>query len=252
MLREMLGAEFGGVIDFHCHIRGRLPAPSAGDLDATLALASRAGIGRLVLAGGYEGLTEDPAAPPELVTRVNDFSLAVARMRPECPDPTVPESSRPPRPQPAASRYWTAYRIAGWSLVAAGTTASTAAVYFGWSVEHQEGKLEALGRDWTADRQQDLEASARRDQALALGIGVAAVGMVASGIALLVTRPPRPTRSTPTPGTAWTRMRPSSTGGSATASTPRSAFPPIRRSCAHHKGCCWSPRCARTRSAAAP
>jgi len=82
MLRELLGPDFGRVVDVHTHIRGELPDPSPADLDHMVRLARHYGIGRLVMLGNLTGFLGTPDPPSELVSDVNTYTLGAMAAHP--------------------------------------------------------------------------------------------------------------------------------------------------------------------------
>jgi len=83
MIRELLGDDFGRVVDFHTHIYGDLPDPDPADLDRMARLAAHCGIGKLAMLGNATGLLKDQDPPPDLIADINTYTLGAMAARPD-------------------------------------------------------------------------------------------------------------------------------------------------------------------------
>jgi len=83
MIRDLLGADLGRVVDFHTHIYGELSDPDPADLDRMARLAGHYGIGKLVMLGNATGLLKDHNPPPELIADINSYTLGAMAARPD-------------------------------------------------------------------------------------------------------------------------------------------------------------------------
>lgn len=128
---------------------------------------------------------------------------ASAELRAECPEeavhvdmpviapPPPAAADRAPVP-PAPPRYWTTARIVGWSSVGTAVVAGTGALYFALrgqlDVGRFEGAVGAGGPAYTRDEQAIYDEGMRANTWTGV-LGLSALGLAATGVALVVLNP---------------------------------------------------------------